>query len=66
MKTIKTAGRNWQTTSAGIMALAMIALNAWHNPASIVDPTTIAGISVSIGLILGRDAKQAASDAPAE
>lgn len=57
------ATRNWKTTLAGILALAMTGLSVYSNPALIQDPTTIAGIVGGIGLIVAKDGDKGGTSA---
>lgn len=52
---MKNALRNWKTTLLGVLTLAGTAAHAYQNPASLADPTVLAGITAGIGLIVAKD-----------
>ena len=52
---MKNAKRNWQTTMAGILALAMSGMSIWQDPGRAADPVVVAAIAGGIGLIAAKD-----------
>ena len=47
--------RNWKTTTAGILAIALAGLQIYTNPASLADPQILGAIVAGIGLITAKD-----------
>ena len=53
---MKNATRNWKTTFAGILSLALTGFSIYTNPASLANPEVFTGIVAGVGLILAKDA----------
>ncbi|MCC6366865.1 MAG: hypothetical protein IT165_25365 [Bryobacterales bacterium] len=49
------AMRNWKTTAAGLLNLALVVLTLLQDSGKATDPTTIGGIVTGIGLIFAKD-----------
>lgn len=49
--------KNWKTSLAGIVMLAMTGFQIYQNPALVTDPTTDTKIAGAVGLLVAGDAK---------
>lgn len=47
--------KNWKTTVAGILSLAMAALKIINDPTSAGEPEVLACITTGVGLVLAKD-----------
>ena len=47
--------KNWKTTVAGVLSLAMAVFKFINDPKSAGEPDTIAAITAGVGLVLAKD-----------
>lgn len=56
--------KNWQTSLAGVLTLALAGLSIWHKPDSVVEPQTIGLITTGVGLLVASDANKPKIEEP--
>jgi hypothetical protein len=48
--------KNWKTTLSGLLAVGVVGYQAYHNPAVLTQPGTLAQLAAGLGLIVAKDA----------
>lgn len=55
MKFLKNVLRNWKTTTLGLSALAILAVEVSNNPTKLLEPETLSAIALAAAAVAGKD-----------